>query len=73
MTLLPRIAALILSGSAPAPAHDRALHTNRGGRGPTLTLEREAQLRDAGRKAVDDLVARSRVERDGHFTVPRCG
>ena len=38
-----------------------------------ISPEREAKLIEDGRKAVNDVLARTHVERAGHFDAPRFG
>lgn len=72
MSIRARLTALLLGASAPArtPGRDRATTTIIDG---LVTPERRAKLIEDGRREVDNIVARTRVERAGHFDAPRFG
>lgn len=65
MNLRARIAALLFGVSLALPHADRKPSVATEVRRPVLTPGRRAELREAGRAAVETLCARSQVERAG--------
>ena len=70
MSLRARFTALLFGASAPVrdTRVPRVTSTVIDGR---VSPERRAELTEAGRQWRDDVLARTRVERSGHFDAPR--